>query len=60
MSDFGAIVQNPVPIKDEARCFRCHDEALPKVADGKASCRKCGTMYGFMKIKGEVRYGVCL
>ena len=61
MSDQGAVIRDPVQVgADPIVCRSCKDGHLGKIEDGKSSCVKCGRLHGFLRIKGEVRYGVCL
>ena len=61
MSDFGSVIQNPEPVPpDPVPCLRCKGGTVGKLDNGRASCVKCSAIHGFMRIRGEVRYGICL
>ena len=62
MSDFGAVIRDPIPVPpDPVPCRNCKDGKLrPQSSDGKAGCNKCLRIHGFIKVGGQTKYGVCL
>jgi hypothetical protein len=60
-SEFRGVVADPVVVMlDPLDCRSCKDGKLGTLSEGRATCKKCGRVHGFIVLGGKVNYGVYL